>query len=557
MGGWALKSCRRRLIWGWTLVLLGAFLLGFAGWQSYRVVDPLLKQGWGRVLREAYSLQAFFGDQKAARLRARVERDFWPYLTAKLNLFFLLGGGGFLLTLLGVGMLRRPPSYCVRWGRLPREYRRREGFVVGRVPGFLGPLVRLPPATHAIMLAPSGVGKTSTLIHGLLTWPGGAIVTDPKGEIFEHTAEFRSRALKQDILYWSFDAPAHPMPLGKLYGDNIAALEELRNLYVKRTGTDPAFLNPWVDTLKALIRDAEHRGEPAWQAALAVPMGLWVSALKEIAEEPHNPAREDALTALEVLQRGERYVASVEGTVSGLHGLLRRIAPALDAPRAAIDFRNATIYLALQEGADDERILAVWALDGLYKAFKRAGLSSDPYGVLWVIDEAGVLRPSLLPDMIRIGRGRGAGVVAIAQSWADLAQAYGTNAANSLLGALNGPVAILGVHQGDPATKEYLTKVLSPFVYVSRRAKGDQPIPSPYQAAQDLLSQMRSGVLIPPRSAPVPLEPAPWFRDRRVARMVRRAEPPEIIPPASVRARPLGKTGATKRGEDDLDLGDL
>ncbi len=532
-------------------MLLGAFLLGLSGWQSYRVVGPLLKQGWGRTLQEAYGPQAFFGDQKAARSRAKVERDFWPYLTAKLKPFALVGGGGFLLALVGVGVLRRPPPYCVRWGRLPREYRRRDGFVIGRVPGPLGPLVQLPPTTHAIMLAPSGSGKTATLIHGLLTWPGGAVVTDPKGELFAHTALFRSERLDQRVLYWSFDAPMHPMPLGALYGDNVAALEALRALYVARTETDPAFLNPWVDTLKALIRDAEYRGKPAWQAALGVPPGRWVEALEEIAEDPRNPAREDARTALEVLRNGDRYIASVKGTVSGLHSMLRRIAPALDFPVATIDFQSTTTYIALKEGARDERVLAVWALEGLYEAFKRAGLDQDPHGVLWVIDEAGALRPSMLPDMIRIGRGRGAGVVAVAQSRADLAMAYGNDGADALLGDLNGPVVVLGAHQADTATRHYLARVLEPFVRVSITA--DQSTLTQMQAALDLFSKVRHGLLIPPKGGPVPLIPAPWFRAKRVRQRVQLVEPEPVVVPLDAEPRPL----RTTVGNEEVDLEDL
>lgn len=428
-----------------------------------------------------------------------------------------------------------------------------EKFIVGRTPGFRRTTVALPATTHAIMLAPPGTGKTTTLIHGLLTYAGGVVVTDPKGEIYEHTAWFRSEILGQAVHYWSASAPRAPLPVGNLYGGNVKALEAFRDVYTRQTGTDPAFLNPWVGVLTALIKDAEHRGEPPWQTALAVPVADWGPALKEIAAEPDNPAREDARQVLRILERGERYLASAEGTVMNLHGALRRLAPALDAPSEPLEFGDLTVYLAFEEGADAEGVITVWILEGLYQAFMQARAERNPYGVRWVIDEAGVLRPNLLPNMLRIGRGRGAGVIAVAQSGADLVEAYGQAGASALYGALNGPLIIFGVHRGDRETLAYLTRVLEPYVQVYHRPD-EQLRPTRAQAAGEILARLRTGLMIPPDSNPVRLQPYPWFRNRKVRQRVELVDPPRELRRTLVHPRPLKREEV--RGEE-LDLGDI
>jgi len=432
-------------------------------------------------------------------------------------------------------------------------------FLIGRTPGLRGTAVALPPSTHTIILAPPGTGKTTTLIHALLAWEGGAVVTDPKGEIFEHTAWFRSEVLEQNVQYWSVRAPVAPLPVKNLYGSNIAALEELGRTYASRMGTDSAFINPWTSALKALLLDAEHRGEPPWQAATGVPIADWRAAFKQIAEEADNPARDDARVVLGIIERGERYVASVEGTVVKLHEALRRLAPAFDAPSWPLDLSKSTIYLAFEEGVKGEdATLAVWLLEGLYRMFQQSDLDSDPQGVRWIIDEAGVLRPSLLPDMLRISRGRGAGVVIATQSIADLINAYGEANAQALLGALNGPLAVYDFHRADDETIAYLARVLDPYVRVYRRT-GREVNLTRAQAAKDLVIRLRTGVMVPPDSNPVPLQPYPYYKNRHARMRVRKVEQPrkQIRPQGNLQLRPLPHAGGGAKKRDDISLGDF
>ena len=58
------------------------------------------------------------------------------------------------------------------------------------------------PESHAICVAPTGTGKgRSSLIPQLLTWPGSAVVIDPKGEAAMVTGHYREQVLKQKVVY--------------------------------------------------------------------------------------------------------------------------------------------------------------------------------------------------------------------------------------------------------------------------------------------------------------------------------------------------------------------
>ena len=403
----------------------------------------------------------------------------------------------------------------------------------------------MPPQRHALVFAPSGSGKSVTLAHGLLEWPGSAVVVDPKGELAELTSAYRSGALGQDVAIWDALKPTYPIPIAQLYGGRIQALERLAALYKRSQARgDSAFIAPWETVLRALILDAEHRGERAvWQAALAVsPMG-WRDALAEIAQESDNPGAGPARDALLVIEQGERYFASIVGSTMEVGEALKRIAPALDAAADPIRFDASTTYITLHDNAPEQTLLANWLLGGLYEALK--GADAGPYGIMWVLDEVGVLRPPLLPDMVRIGRGRGQGVIAVSQSLADLYAAYGSDEARALASNLNGPVVILGIHQADEATSNYVAGRLANYVVIARQPhslKGAEFL-SRREAAAEAAARLRHGVMLLREAlGPVPVRPAPYFKRRRIRERVGGVADRRLLDAPLVRsARPLGR----------------
>lgn len=66
-------------------------------------------------------------------------------------------------------------------------------------PGSLEPIY-LDDGGHLITVAPTGAGKTiGAVVPNLLIYPGAAVVTDPKGELYDVTAS-RRRAMGQEVI---------------------------------------------------------------------------------------------------------------------------------------------------------------------------------------------------------------------------------------------------------------------------------------------------------------------------------------------------------------------
>jgi len=546
--------CGRRA----ALALLVAGFLGVAwgGWEVYKDVSGVLQNGWGKAAVQALKFAPIGEDaRKADAARREIEKTLMPYLARRLRAAApKLGVGAFLL-LLGATVWSRRGEYCILWGRNP--YRGKPGFVIGSAPGGL---VRVPPKHHALVLAPSGSGKSVTLAHGLLEWPGSAIVVDPKGELASLTSAYRREALGHDVAVWDPLTPTHPIPLTQLYGGYVPALKRLASLYRAQQGRggDSAFITPWETALSALLLDAEHRKERfVWGAAAAVSPTDWREALEEIAHEQGNPGARLARDALVVVEKGERYFASIVGSTMELSELLRRAAPAFDAAIESPRLEAATIYITLHDNKPEQTLFANWLLGGLYEALKSIELG--PLGLMWVLDEVGVLRPPLLPDMVRIGRGRGQGVIAASQSMADLHAAYGADDARALVGALNGPVAVLDMHQADAATSNFVAERLAGYTVVlpqRRDSREARDFLSRAEAAAEAAARLSRGVMFPrERLGPVPIGPAPYFKSPTVKKRAGGLAPRGLITQGEVSARPLRGAGGVEG--DSFSIADL
>lgn len=86
------------------------------------------------------------------------------------------------------------------WGD-PHELVRSDGVLVGRVPRRRGTVLRENGDGHLLSLAPSRAGKgIGVVVPNLLSYPGSIVVTDPKGENYAVTAQWREVSLEQEVI---------------------------------------------------------------------------------------------------------------------------------------------------------------------------------------------------------------------------------------------------------------------------------------------------------------------------------------------------------------------
>ena len=108
------------------------------------------------------------------------------------------------------------------------------GFIIGKLgkPGSRAPFLSSTVFPHALIVAPTGRGKTTGfVIPNLLTWQGSAVVLDVKGECYEATS--RHRAAQGDRVYrfaptdWEGQRTHRYNPLLRIYGLRNPARQQM------------------------------------------------------------------------------------------------------------------------------------------------------------------------------------------------------------------------------------------------------------------------------------------------------------------------------------------
>lgn len=108
------------------------------------------------------------------------------------------------------------------------------GFIIGKLgkPGARAPFLSSTVFPHALIVAPTGRGKTTGfVIPNLLTWQGSAVVLDVKGECYEATS--RHRAAQGDQVYrfaptdWEGQRTHRYNPLLRIYGLENPARQQM------------------------------------------------------------------------------------------------------------------------------------------------------------------------------------------------------------------------------------------------------------------------------------------------------------------------------------------
>jgi|GEM_PF-6724609 len=388
---------------GLTLVSVAVAAWGWPGRAAKR--SPLHRVGW------------------TGRDRVRAGNDNLPaglFLGGEaLALLWWLTGGPFLALLL-------PPvvAAAVWWQRRgwPVVVDRNGLHIASRPPedavlvGMTAPLTPMEPRRpvystlpHVFYSAPSGTGKSRTLMAALLEWPHQAIVLDPKGEFWKAVACERASLTGRPARLWRVDAEADPIGIAGLVGGLSAAMQELQRAidfdphYAARSA---AFTVPGTQALAAFALDAQARGRPPFQTAVSV--GDWAEELRRIASEsPSAEARHQAQQALRAAT-SPNYWGSIQGNLGRYLPTMAAMARALDGPPPTPD-EDVYIYLPAyaSQGGGPSAVMARWLLQAVWRWKARAEAEGRSWPTLMAADEALALSTPALQEMGRLGRSAG------------------------------------------------------------------------------------------------------------------------------------------------------
>lgn len=302
-----------------------------------------------------------------------------------------------------------------------------------------------------ITIAPPGSGKTQcNVFPNLLQWQGAAVVLDVKGEIYEKTAYYRSRAIGPVIKFCPLD-PANSAcynPLTEIRRETLYLWEDSRFLadmmIVPSGAQDPFFENRARDVLTAIIADMAYWNPPDKRPMQKV-MSLinrngWKEFVERLQENPDVSVMRDEGSSLAAIEPKtlDGILQTAKSSLSAWAG--ERINMATKrSDWSPLDLRkqqNLTIYLCLKPN----EINSYTSLLRVFIAQHIRGLTSElpPHGsppVLFVLDEFPQLRHMPpITDALEVGRQYGIRLWMFAQYLDQIRKAYG-ELADGMIGA--------------------------------------------------------------------------------------------------------------------------
>ena len=342
----------------------------------------------------------------------------------------------------------------------------RSGVVLGRVGRRL--LIYDRPLS-TLVLAPPGAGKTAGVaIPTLLSFRGSVLVNDPKGEMFEATAGWRSRLGKVYRIEWSKGGkstrwnPLSPTSLPQDPAELEIAVDRLAAIFVaadKAKGED-FWVKAGRDLLSAAIlfhvyeakrtgTEATLAGVLSWLAVDAPaeggedeeindPVAMHFRRAAGVAEIEGYPCRiTDALKSIANLNYRTR--ADVIKTVEAGLRVFRNSAVAEATSRSDFDLRElraggrpVSVYVVVPPADMDVFGPITGALMEL--AGKAAVSTSKGHPLLFLLDELAFI-PEL--DIVKkgpaIGRGANVRFILIAQDAGQLVERYGKTGLDTIL----------------------------------------------------------------------------------------------------------------------------
>jgi type IV secretion system protein VirD4 len=313
---------------------------------------------------------------------------------------------------------------------------------------------------QAAVIGPNRSGKGLHLTEALLSWPGAAVVVDPRGEQYERTAGHRQQFGP------IYRLPTHGLDLADYF--NLSDSFDLQELHKQllRTWQDrePIF----GEKSLSLFRAAVKTGKAVGAHPLAL-LGEWagqppVKAL-ELAWE-HAQAEVEQFTdgvALAELDRN-RFALSAWGTFTARFGPfvphLRTVTDGAIGPNWIE--QHATIYITYpldQLRAAGGIVSAVVA--GLFKSQMRHGKRDF---TLFAIDELPVTALYNLDVYLSTGGGSGAMFLLYAQTLSQLREVYGQDGAETVLGNCHHQIYY---PPRDPETARYISEMFGTELDIS------------------------------------------------------------------------------------------
>jgi type IV secretion system protein VirD4 len=319
----------------------------------------------------------------------------------------------------------------------------------------LGRLVRLPQAVHTMVVAPTGVGKsTAFAIPFLLTEEESAVVVDFKGEIISATAAQRRRMGHRVVALDPFRVVTAPGRRPDTFnaldfidpGDPLA-LDQVRAFseeLVVRTGEEKEL--HWLDSAEAVI------GGVAATVALYGRKDRGTRSLGAVRDVLSDPARWDL--AKRLMQEHGGILGRWGGQLGHFRGdelasvltTANRFLRFLDSPAVAestagssfdpadLRRRRMTVYLVLppEHIRTQVSLLRTW-VGGMVRAAIRGG-TRQAGRVHLVLDEAAALgHLPVLDDALTLGRAYGLRLQFYYQSLGQLQKIYPHDKGQNLL----------------------------------------------------------------------------------------------------------------------------
>jgi type IV secretion system protein VirD4 len=311
---------------------------------------------------------------------------------------------------------------------------------------------------HALLVAPTGAGKTTWLACQLARHPGSAVVFDPKGELVAMTARRRLELGNQVAVLDPFAVTTNfDLPVGRdrfdpghwlsgsptLEDDAMALAAEIHAAPLAR---DPFWAEAATDLTAAIITHVYEdlpEDERSWAKVadlhftgdfdMAVAQRLDRAAVRNVmaneslAAYLSHPERETRPSVLSTARAGMRafHTPRVRGICSST---------TFDPSGLITGARPLTIYLVIppQNIVSHASLVRLWltamlrALTVPRRALRRHEPDSD---VLFLIDELpGLGRMAMIPMLYAYLRSFGVRAVSIVQSLSQLTAAYGDEA---------------------------------------------------------------------------------------------------------------------------------
>lgn len=366
------------------------------------------------------------------------------------------------------------------------------------------PLVARYPG-HLLTVAGSGQGKSATqLVGNLMTYGGSAIILDPKGELFDLTADAR-RAFgpvyrlapyarpgdPPSDRYNPLDEVDHPVELG-------ARSRRLAEMLIVREGDRGAasaafWENQAINLLTALIMATiEFAAKTQRPDTRTLAEVMRLASLPILGSQPRKPAIreyiEDQLLLMAqsstnpfVRQQGMAFMGLDPKTLGGfLAEINANLAffsghPGFAATTAASDFKladlahaPATVYLTIPFKEMPSSFRFLRAMVGLAFAALEEQREATEASVLFVLDEfAALRRMEFMKDAVAQMRSSGAWLWFLVQDLAQLDTEYG-DAANVFLSQTDHQVYFGATL--DQRTKTYLSTALGVTTFAYRDA---------------------------------------------------------------------------------------